>query len=270
MSAELLSWHRHPSSVCKLKDFRKLLHVSRPNFVGSSLSTIPRNHFFFFFQNFEFSNFYEFFSFPLTWDPMGAKISKKHYTTPPVFIRSEPNIMINEVVMREYKVMVYIGNLPKFINFMALWKFNMGVNGKIAKCATSWKQMNVEQNGWKFGTPGTTVHICKVLLMPDSFSLVWDHLVHFEKFPILQFLKICSASNFHLSKLYTRYHNHTGCHSFGDLPKIEKKLWHFEIFLNTGLYAAEMFKVLFFPTIFIGVHPHFITTLVTMVNWNAC
>ena len=33
---------------------------------------------------------------------------------------------------------------------------------------------------------------------------------------------------------------------FGSLPKI-KKLWHFEIFLNTGPYAAGNFKVLFLP-----------------------
>ncbi len=34
--------------------------------------------FFVFFLNFQFSNFYDFFSFSLTWDPMGAKISKRY------------------------------------------------------------------------------------------------------------------------------------------------------------------------------------------------
>ena len=43
---------------------------------------------FFFFQIFNFQIFYDFFSFSLTWDPMGAKISN---ASPPVFIWSEPN-----------------------------------------------------------------------------------------------------------------------------------------------------------------------------------
>ncbi len=34
--------------------------------------------FFFFFQNFKFSNFHDFFSFSLTWEPMGAKIAKRY------------------------------------------------------------------------------------------------------------------------------------------------------------------------------------------------
>ena len=33
--------------------------------------------------------------------------------------------------------------------------------------------------------------------MPDSSSLVWGHSVHVEKFPTLQFLKLCSSPNFH-------------------------------------------------------------------------
>ncbi len=72
-----------------------------------------------------FSNFYDFppfhslrFSlFPLTRDPMGP------YTPPPpaVFIRSEPNYMINKVVMREYKVIINIlAIFQKIQNFVAL------------------------------------------------------------------------------------------------------------------------------------------------------
>ncbi len=37
----------------------------------------------------------------------------------------------------------------------------------------------------KFGTRGTIVHICRVLLMTDSLSLVWSLSVHFAKFSIL-------------------------------------------------------------------------------------
>ncbi len=40
-------------------------------------------------------------------------------------------------------------------------------------CGISRKRLVVERNGRKFGTLGTTVHICEVLLMPDPLSLVW-------------------------------------------------------------------------------------------------
>ncbi len=43
------------------------------------------------------------------------------------------------------------------------------------------KRLVVEQNGRKFGTWGTTVHKNRVLLMPNSLSLVWGHSVHFCK-----------------------------------------------------------------------------------------
>ena len=56
-------------------------------------------HFFFFF-NFQFSNF---FSFSLTWDPIWDQ-KFQNATPPPIFIQPEPNITINKVVMRELKV----------------------------------------------------------------------------------------------------------------------------------------------------------------------
>ncbi len=147
--------------------------------------------------------------------------------------------------------MVYIGDLPKFKNFMALWNFNMGVNGKILKCAKSWKRLIVERNGRQFGTRGTTVHISRVLLMPDSLSLVWDHSVHFTKFPLLRFSKGYCSRSFHSisTKFYCEYVGHEGIQGvtvFGDVPKLKKKLWHFEIFVNTEPYEAGNFKKLLF------------------------
>ncbi len=86
--------------------------------------------------------------------------------------------------------------------------------------------------------------------MPDSLSLVWGHLVHFAKFPILQFFKLCSSLNFQLisSKPYARYPNHGAIQGviFWQSAK-NKKIWHFEIFRNIGPYAAGNFKVLFLP-----------------------
>ena len=52
------------------------------------------------------------------------------------------------------------------------------------KCGIFQKRLIIERNGQKFGTWGTTVHICRVLLMPDSLSFVWGHSVHFATFPI--------------------------------------------------------------------------------------
>ena len=40
------------------------------------------------------------------------------------------------------------------------------------KCGISQKRMIVERNGRKFGTRGTAVYICRVLLIPDSLSSV--------------------------------------------------------------------------------------------------
>ena len=51
--------------------------------------------------------------------------------------------------------------------------------GKL-KCGISQKRLIIEQNGRKFGTRGTTVHMCSVPLMPDSLSLVWGHSVHLQ------------------------------------------------------------------------------------------
>ncbi len=67
----------------------------------------------------------------------------------------------------------------------------------------------VERNGQKFGTRSTTVHIGKVLLMPDSLSLVWGNSVHFAKFPIPRVLKHYSFNSFYQisTKLHTMYHN---------------------------------------------------------------
>ena len=70
------------------------------------------------------------------------------------------------------------------------------------------------------------MNIGKVLLMPDSFSLVWGHLVHFAQFTILHFFKTPPLSQFlsYSSKLYTMYHNHTGRHFSGERPKIAKSM----------------------------------------------
>ncbi len=131
---------------------------------------------------------------------------------------------------------------------MALWNINIhvGVNGKILKCAISWKRLIVERNGRKIGTRRTTVHIGRVLLMPDSWSLVWGHSMHFAKFPRLRFSKGYCSPSFHSisTKFYCNYVGHEGIQGvtvFGDLPKFKKNmaLWNF---VNTEPYRAGNFK----------------------------
>ncbi len=92
------------------------------------------------------------------------------------------------------------------------------------KCGISQKRMIVEQNGREFGTRCTTVYICRVLLMPDSLSLVWGHSVHFAKFPMLRFSEGYISPSFHSisTKFYCKYVGHEGIQAvtvFGDLPK---------------------------------------------------
>ncbi len=84
--------------------------------------------------------------------------------------------------------------------------------------------------------------------MPDSLILVWGHLVHFVKFPMIRFSKGYCSPSFHsiYTKFYCKYVGHEGIQSvtvFGDLPKFKKKLWHFNFF-NTAPYGAGNYKTL--------------------------
>ncbi len=95
---------------------------------------------------------------------------------------------------------------------------------------------------------GTTVHACRVLLMPNSLSLLWDHLVHFAKIPMLRFSKGYCSGSFHSisTKLYSKYVGHEGIQAvtvFRDLPKF-KTFMSLRSFVNTESYAAQNFKTL--------------------------
>ena len=61
------------------------------------------------------------------------------------FIRSEPNFLINKAVKGEYKLINVLAICQK-LNFVTLWIFNMGVNGKL-KCRISRKRLIAERNG---------------------------------------------------------------------------------------------------------------------------
>ncbi len=72
---------------------------------------------------------------------------------------------------------------------------------------------------------------------------VWFGVIQctLQNFKFYNFHKTLLLSQSDSSKLYTRYHCHTGCHFFGDLPKIAKIMapWNF---LNTAPYAAGIFN----------------------------
>ncbi len=114
------------------------------------------------------------------------------------------------------------------------------------KCEISQKRLIVEQNGRKFGTRGTTVQICRAVLMPDSACLVWGHSMHFEKFPIPRFSKHYSFNSFH--QISTKLHTsiiigvNIGYYFFLAVCQKLKILWHFQIFVNTGPYGAGISK----------------------------
>ena len=94
------------------------------------------------------------------------------------------------------------------------------------KCGISQKWLIVERNGRKFGTRGSTVHICGVLLMAESLSLVWGHSVHFAKFRMLRFSKGYYSPTFRSisTKFDYKHVGHKGIQCvtvFGDLPKFK-------------------------------------------------
>ncbi len=47
--------------------------------------------------------------------------------------------------------------------------------------------------------------------------------------------------------------------------RAKRKLWHFEICLNTGHKCSWKFQSAISPTIFIGAHLNVLTTLVTII-----
>ena len=109
---------------------------------------------------------------------------------------------------------------------VALLKFNMGVNGKIVKCAVSSKQVTVERNGWNSVTCRPIYCICRILFVSGSSSSVCGHSVQFAKFPMFRFQKgYCSHSFLPISiKRYGKHDNQRGKEAnyfFGSLPNFK-------------------------------------------------
>ena len=92
-----------------------------------------------------------------------------------------------------YRLLLF-GNWQSFKNFVTLWNFN---NGKIIKCAISWKRLAVEQNGRKFRTRSTRKSMCRIFFGSGHLSSVWGHSLHFAKLLMLRFSKGCCSPSFY-------------------------------------------------------------------------
>ena len=96
-------------------------HSMVPGIKGSYLSDIFSDFFSFFFLNFQFSILYDFFSFSLTWDPMGAKISNSYISLSSDFNQS---FVINIVVMWEYRLLLFW----RSVKHKQIWHFEIIVS----------------------------------------------------------------------------------------------------------------------------------------------
>ncbi len=201
--------------------------------------------------------------FLLTQDHMGLEIQN---ATPTVFIRCQPNFMRTLATMVEYRLLLFlaIGQVLKI-----LWhfkNFKIGVNGKP-------KMWNISK------TADRRVKRTKIWDL-ESYSAYMEGTfdAQFVEFGLGSFSALCkisnltirSSPNFHLihPKLYTGYHNHTGCHLFGRSAKNCKNYGILKYSLCRTMYCYINFQSAISPTIFIGVHPNFMRTLVTIVNLN--
>ncbi len=109
----------------------------------------------------------------------------------------------------------------------------------------------------------------KVLLMPNPNSLVLGYSVHFS---ILHFFfKFRSSPNFHpIHPIFIQCIIIIQAVTFfGDRAKIAKIMAFWEYSLSRTICCSHNFQSAISRTIFIGLHPNFMTTLVTMVNLNA-
>ncbi len=138
---------------------------------------------------------------------MGLEISKRYscYSFHPMLLKLYEDIGYHGRI----QAVTFLFNRPNLKKNVALWNFNMRVNGKIMKCAISWKWLTVERNGWKFGTRGPRNSLCRVLFGSGHLRSVWGHSVHFAKYPMLKFSKGYCCPSFHpvWTKLYWKHGN---------------------------------------------------------------
>ena len=159
-------------------------------------------------------------------------------SSPTAFIRCQPNFMRTLPTMGIQLGINFWGNWPtKFKIFLARWNFNMGVNGKMLKCAMSWKGLTVEQNGChvKFVTHGPRNSTCRVLSVQVIWVQFWVIQRTLQNFWCFRFSKGCCSHSFHpvSTKLYSSMCMYSGeikaVNFSGYVPNFKSTfIWHFE------------------------------------------
>ena len=184
----------------------------------------------------------------LTHDHMELQISKRYFSNRFLWITSK---LYEEIAYhRGIQAITFLDSQPSLTNW--IWHFE----------SLTWESMGKSKmwNFWKTADSRAkrtklwvwthyTVHIQRVLLMPDSLSLVWGYSVHFTK--IFNFtIKLCCSPNFYpiSSKLYTSYPNHRATQvitSFLAIFQKIQKLWH-SVSLTQDHMQLEISKCYFF------------------------
>ncbi len=144
------------------------------------------------------------------------------------------------------QAIIFLANQPSFKNFVALDILTFESMGK-PQMSISRKQLVVERNGQKFGTLGPTVHICRLLLLPDSLSLVWGHSVHFANFRFYDFQNSTSPTIFigsHPKFMRTLLTiEEWRLLLFLAIGQILQNLWYFEILTLESLWKPKMWDI---------------------------
>ena len=121
----------------------------------------------YFFQNFLFSNLYEFFLFSLTWDWLYGSLNFKMLFSPTISIQFQPlsSFMTNMIVMGEYSYYFFLA-ICKILKI--LWHFEIFLN------------IGPYIWGWKFQSATPTVFIrCQPNFMRTLATMVEYRLLLF-------------------------------------------------------------------------------------------
>ncbi len=93
----------------------------------------------------------------------------------------------------------------------------------------------------------------------------------FCKIQMLRFLKDLCSNSFHpiSATLYGKFGNQRGIQNITVLVicQVLKKLWHVEIFVNTGPYGVGNLETLLLLHFSVRPQANFMRTLATMVHW---
>ena len=132
--------------------------------------------------------------FLLTQDHMALEFSKRYssYSFHPMSVKRYEDIGYYGGIQG----ITFLGNRPFFLKKCGTLKFYNGSQWENLKCGISRKRLIVGWSGRRFGTRCPTVHIRRVLLMPDSLSLLWIIQYTLQNFRFYNFQNATSKTIF--------------------------------------------------------------------------